>query len=610
MVKLQHYEMKRIYLLFFFILCIATSLLADATFTVIPPRNVIAGNKFNVTFRLKNGEGSGLKAPEIEGCTLLFGPSTSTMQNYQWVNGKSTSSTTVDYSFVYKAEKAGSYTIEAATINVDGKVLTTTPTTFNVLPADQPANGNQGVRVDDINSQSSDKTISQNDVFVRIILNKSKAYEQEPIVCTIKLYTKYSISSFMPTTQPSFDGFLIEELNLQPQLNEVEHYNGQNYMTATLKQCLIFPQKSGKLTINSGKYDISVFQHERIGGFWGGTRPVERQIKVSSNSASINIDPLPQPQPDGFSGAVGKFNINSKLSSSKFKTNEAASLTYTISGSGNIKYLKEPEIDFPSEFEVYTPQSSINAHVSGTTMTGTMTIDYTFVPQSVGDFTIGSDTFIYFNPATRQYETIETSPYNISVGKGVATSTTTHVDQQGISAKNTDILHIKMGDLRPSHKHTLITMSWWYWPLYILLACVLIAAIWIYGKQLQLNADIQGRKLANANKIAKKRLKIAKSFMDSHDNDKFYEEMLRAVWGYISDKLGIAVSQLSRDTIAEELARYGANETISSKFINVLDECEMARYSPAKSEEQIGALYAMASQAMNEMENIKRGKRQ
>ncbi len=602
--------MKRIYLLFFFILCIATSLLADATFTVIPPRNVIAGNKFNVTFRLKNGEGSGLKAPEIEGCTLLFGPSTSTMQNYQWVNGKSTSSTTVDYSFVYKAEKAGSYTIEAATINVDGKVLTTTPTTFNVLPADQPANGNQGVRVDDINSQSSDKTISQNDVFVRIILNKSKAYEQEPIVCTIKLYTKYSISSFMPTTQPSFDGFLIEELNLQPQLNEVEHYNGQNYMTAILKQCLIFPQKSGKLTINSGKYDISVVQHERIGGFWGGTRPVERQIKVSSNSASINIDPLPQPQPDGFSGAVGKFDINSKLSSSKFKTNEAASLTYTISGSGNIKYLKEPEIDFPSEFEVYTPQSSINAHVSGTTMTGTMTIDYTFVPQSVGDFTIGSDTFIYFNPATRQYETIETSPYNISVGKGVATSTTTLVDQQGISAKNTDILHIKMGDLRPSHKHTLITMSWWYWPLYILLACVLIAAIWIYGKQLQLNADIQGRKLANANKVAKKRLKIAKSFMESHDNDKFYEEMLRAVWGYISDKLGIAVSQLSRDTIAEELARYGANETISSKFISVLDECEMARYSPAKSEEQIGALYAMASQAMNEMENIKRGKRQ
>ena len=172
---------------------------------------------------------------------------------------------------------------------------------------------------------------------MRIILSKSKAYEQEAIECTIKLYTKYSISSFMSTTQPSFDGFLIEELDLKSSLNQIENYKGQNYMTAILKKCIIFPQKSGKLTINSGKYDITVVQYERVNlGFFSDTRPIEKKIKVSSNSATVNIDPLPLPQPDGFYGAVGKFSIDSKLQGTSFRTNEASSLIYTIKGTGNI----------------------------------------------------------------------------------------------------------------------------------------------------------------------------------------------------------------------------------------------------------------------------------
>lgn len=244
-------------------ICIATW--GETSFTVIPPRQVIEGNKFNVTFRLKDGDGKGLKAPEIDGCTLLYGPSTSTMQSYQMMNGQTTSSTTIDYSYIYRADKAGTYTIAPATINVNGKSYTTKETKFTVLPADKVAQGNQSnVRVDDYSTQSTDKQVSDNDVFVRIILSKAKAYEQEAIECTIKLYTKYSISSFMPTTQPSFDGFLIEEMDLKSSLNQIENYKGQNYMTAILKKCIIFPQKSGKLTINSGKYDITVVQYERV----------------------------------------------------------------------------------------------------------------------------------------------------------------------------------------------------------------------------------------------------------------------------------------------------------------------------------------------------------
>lgn len=601
--------MKKLLLIMIVMAGIALSATAETSFTTIPPRTVIAGNKFNITFRLKDGEGSGLKAPEIKGCTLLYGPSSSSMRNYQWVNGKSSSSTTVDYSFTYRADTPGTYTIGEASIVCDGRTYTTVPVKFTVLPPDKAAQSGQGARVDDISTQSSDKAVSANDVFVRIILNRSQAYEQEAILCTIKLYTKYSISSFMPTSQPAFDGFLIEELNLQPQLNEVEHYNGQNYMTAVLKQCIIFPQKSGKLTINSGKYDVTVVQHERFTGFWGGTRPVEKDIKVSSNSASINITPLPQPQPEGFTGAVGNFTIDSRLNTSNFRTNEAATLTYTIKGTGNIKSIKEPEIDFPSEFEQYAPQIDVNSQVSGNNVTGSMTVEYTFVPQSVGNFSIGADKFVYFNPESKKYVSLTTPSYDIKVVKGAdAPATTAGVNKQSIEAKNTDILHIKTGNLHLEKSHTYFYSSWWYWPCYILLALMLAAIILIYRKQVKLNADIQGRRLANANKIARKRLKMADRYLTSHDNDKFYEEMLRATWGYLSDKLGIPASRLTRDNIAVQLSEYGAPQQLAESFINIIDECEMARYSPAQSDEQLENLYKEASKAMNEMESIKRTK--
>lgn len=596
---------KKVYILLVILIGVAAGAFAETSFTAIPPRTVIAGNKFNITFRLKDGQGSGLKAPEIKGCTMLYGPTTSTMQNYQWTNGKSISSTTVDYSFTYRADNPGTYVIGEARITCDGKTYTTKPVSFTVLPPDKAAQSGQGARVDDTSSQSPDRTVSANDVFVRIILNKSHAYEQEAILCTIKLYTKYSISSFLPTTQPAFDGFLIEEMNLQPQLNEVEHYNGQNYMTAVLKQCIIFPQKSGKLTINSGKYDVTVVQHERFTGFWGGTRPVEKEIKVSSNSASINITPLPQPQPEGFTGAVGSFTIDSRLNTNTFKTNEAASLTYTVRGTGNIKSIKEPEIDFPSEFEQYTPQTEVNSQVSGTNVSGTMTIDYTFVPQSVGNFTIGADNFVYFNPESQKYVTLTTPSYDIKVTQGAATSVSTGVNKQSIESKNTDILHIKMGDLDVSKTHSYYYNSWWYWPCYILLALLLAGVIAAYSKQVKLNADIQGRKLARAGKVARRRLKEAKKFMSGHDNDRFYEELLRAMWGYLGDKLGLPASQLTRDNIAQQLESYGASDTLVNSIIEVIDECEMARYSPAKSSEQIEQLFRNASKSMNEMENIK-----
>lgn len=602
--------MKRIISVIVLFIVIASVAFAEVSFSVHPPRQVIAGNKFSVTYRVANGDGTNLKVPQIKGCTFIFGPSTSTMQSYQIINGQTTSSRTIDYTYTYRADSPGKLTIEEASITIDGKQYTTNAVTINVLPADQTTqNGNSGVRVDDYSTQSADKDISTTDVFVRIILDRSNVYEQEAIGCTIKLYTKYQISSFMATTQPSFDGCLIQEVDLQPSLNDIEHYNGQNYMTAILKKCIIFPQKSGKITINSGKYDISVVQHERFGGFFGGSRPVERKIKVSSNSATINVTPLPSPQPEGFNGAVGQFTIDSKLIGDSFRTNEAASLIYTIKGTGNIKYIKEPVIDFPSEFEQYTPKSEIKTTVSGNNVSGSVSIEYIFVPQNVGEFTIGADKFVYFNPSTKRYETFTTPTYTLNVAKGVGTTNATITNQQDITTKNNDILHIKLGDKNISKDHILIIRTSWYWSCYIILVIVLSLSIYLYGKHIKANADIKGMRLAKANKIARMRLKTAKMMMESHQNDKFNEEILRATWGYLSDKLAIPASQLSRNNISLELSRYGVPDDLIQKFIYVLDEAEMARYSPTANDENMNNIYINASEAMSSMANIKRAKK-
>lgn len=599
--------MKRfIIFIYLTLLVCATALQAQVNFTVKPPSRVYEGQRFPVTFRLTNADGSNLKVSQINGCSLLYGPSVSQSQSYQVVNGKASSTSATEYTYYYKADKAGTFTIPAASIVADGKHLSTKALTFTVhsiQDANTPAS-QRPVDVDDVDTQAAGRRVNSDDVFVRIILSKSSAYEQEAIGCTIKLYTKYSISSFLPTRQPAFDGFLIQEVDVQPSLNQMETYNGQNYMTAVLKKCIIFPQKSDKLTINSGNYDISVVQYDNVNmGMFQVRQPKEAKIKVNSNSASINILPLPQPQPDGFTGAVGTFNIDSRLVGNSFRTNDPATLIYTISGTGNIKYVKEPVIDFPTEFEQYTPKSDIDAEVQGNDVTGKMTVEYTFVPQSVGDFTIGSNKFVYFNPQTKQYVTLNTPSYPIKVAKGVSAPVTT--DQKDVENKNSDIRHIYLGDKNPMKQHHLVVFESWYWILYIGLLIVAGAVLAINRRNARLNADVTGRRTAKASKVARRRLKAAEGFMKSGDSDKFYEEMLRAIWGYLSDKLSMPVSQLSRDNISATLASKGYSEENANAIVTVLDDCEMARYTPDSSS-HMDSVYERGVNAINKLESNKK----
>lgn len=597
--------MKRLELLIFIIIGTIASTVAAPRFSTIPPTRVAEGEKFIVTFRLDDAEGSDLKVSQINGCTFVYGPTSSSSRSYQVINGQAQSSSRIEYHYTYRADKAGTFTIPEASILVDGKRLTTRPVKFTVqsrAQADRPAN-QRPVDIYDVDTQSADRPVASNDVFIRIILSRTKVYEQEAIECVIKLYTKYTISQFMPTKQPSFDGFLIEEVNLRPELNVQEGYNGQTYMTAILKKCIIFPQKPGRLTINSGNYDLNVVQYQNVslGGMMNISQPRERSIKVSSNSASVDVMPLPTPKPAGFTGAVGRFNINSQLVGNSFRTNDPATLIYTITGQGNIKYIKEPVIDFPSEFEQYTPQATFDTDVHGQTVAGTVKIEYTFVPQAVGDFRIGSDQFVYFDPSEHKYVTLTTPSYNIKVAKGASAAVSR--DQEKIAAKNTDILHIRpTGSLQSGH--SLLVDSVWYWLLYALCIGGVAGVLLVYRRQLRLNADVKGRRLAKAGKVARQRLAKARALIQSNDSGAFYDEILRALNGYIGDKFSLSGSQLSRDNINAAIAGAGGDEALIQHLGDILDSCEMARYTPDSSS-QTADVYARVTDLINSLEALK-----
>ena len=585
---------------------------ADVSFSVDYPRQVVQGNKFQISFSLRNAEGNGFKAPEVGGCKLLYGPSKSSSYSSQWVNGVSSSSSSEEYTMVYRADQAGKYTVGAATVSVGGRQYSTKPFTIEILPPDRSAQsssnrGSQSVQIDNANTQTAGKQVSSKDLFVRIILSKSNVYEQEAVVCTIKLYTKYQISQFIANIQPSYNGFLIEELPVSPNLNEIEHVNGENYMVAELKKCILFPQQSGKLTITSGTYDVTVVQYEQFRTPFGIMRqPVEKQLQVKSNTSSVNILPLPEPKPASFNGAVGNFTVSTEIKPQVLKTFEAATYSYIIRGSGNIKYLKSPTIGFPSQFDVYDPQNNINAKPSGSTVSGTVTIDYTFIPQFVGKYEIPGTEFTYFNPATRKYETLTTQKYDLTVAKGSGAAS--QAPKGGIEQKNRDILHIKTGDLHLKQEHSYAVEGFGYWLWYIVPLLLLAAVLFYYRKALKARSDMQLMRTKRANKVAQKRLRAAKQWMRAGDKNKFYAEVLTALWGYLSDKIQIPVSELNKENISAELTNYGATDEVIAAVIEVLNNCEFAQYAPELSGNDMESIYSAAADAMDKLENTKRKK--
>lgn len=577
------------------------------SFRVEAPQQVVVGQKFSVTFQLVNAPSTpaGNPAiPSIPNCKLLFGPGISQSSSYQNINGHESSSSTIGYTYSYKAEKAGTVTIGAAKMNVGGRSLSTKPIKLQILPPDRSAQrGTQSsVQAYDIDTQTADKPVSGKDVFIRIVLSKPTAYEQEGVLCSIKLYTKYQVSKFITNVQPAYNGFMAEEVPVTLQ-GRFESVGGENYFAYVIKQSVLFPQQTGKLTISSGSYDLTVQQFETINTSFGRMRsPVDKTIKVNSNTASINVMPLPSPRPADFSGAVGRFSVTRALTSKKIRTNEAATIKLIISGQGNLKSLTPPKFEFSSQFDQYDPQTAVTASPSGATLSGKVTVDYTFVPQSVGQFAIDGTSFTYFDLNSHQYRTIKVDGFNLNVEKGSASNAVKYND-----AVMKDILPMENGSLDLSKSHGSIFGEWYTIVYYIVLLLAFAIVLFIYRKKVKERANVTLMKRKGANKVANRRLKRAKRYMNKNQKELFYEEMLTALWGYYSDKLSIPVSELNRDNISKNLDGYGLSQEAIGRVINILDECEFSRYAQsAESNVPMAEIYRMACDSIDEVENTKK----
>ncbi len=590
--------------------CVASTL-AQVSFTANVDREVEVGQKFYVTFRLKNAQGSGLKAPTIKGAKFIYGPATSSMSSTSIINGKRTAMTAVDYSFLYIAEKEGSSSVPATSISADGSTYTSSPVNFNIVAArtPQPASAASPSR----HTTSQLKKITDKDVFVRIILSKPKAVEQEAIRCTIKLYLDTDLGidgqKSQIVQQPKFEGFMVEELDV-PSGTSIESYNGHEYRTMILKEAILFPQRTGKLTINSGLYTLTVQQYQIVNrGYYYEQRPVDTKIDIESNTASIDISPLPA-APDDFSGAVGTFKATSTLSSENLKTGEAGVLRIIINGTGNVRYIKEPKIEFPSGIDAYTPRSSQSAKVVGNNVTGTDTITYTFTPTRTGTYAIPVGNFVYYDLANKQYVTINLPTYTINVEQGSSRPGNTDgiTNQKDIEVKNTDILP-QHRNARGVKEATMLISQWYYWAIMGTLALILIATVVLSAQRIKRNANVTARNYAKASKVARKRLKKAADLMKANNDQLFYLEMTRAIWGYLSHKLAIPTSQLTRDNVSDQLLAYGAPQELIDKFISLLDQCEMARYAPAATEGGMEGVYNSTSDAIDQMESLKLAKK-
>lgn len=600
----------------FFLLLILTTVHAwadnKATLTADAPDVVVSGDQFRLTFTVNTQKVKDFRAPSItKGFDVLMGPSRSQQSSTQIINGKVSSSSSITYTYILMAGDAGTYTIPAASIEANGEKIFSNAVTIKVLPPDQSASGSKGSQKSSAQSgnQAANGRITSNDLFITATASKTTVHEQEAILLTYKVYTLVNLRQLFGK-MPDLKGFHTQEIELPQQKTfSLEHYKGRNYNTTVWSQYVLFPQQTGKLEIPSitfeGVVAIQTVSDDPFDAFFNGGGYQEVKKKIVTPKLTINVQPLPA-KPANFSGGVGEFTLASSINAKDVKTNDAVTIKLTISGSGNMKLISTPEVKFPEDFEVYDPKVTNNFEASRAGLSGTQTIEYLAIPRHAGNFTIPPVEFTYFDLKSNSYKTLKTEAYNINVAKGQGNADQVIADftnKENVKVLGQDIRFIKLGDTKLMPKGDVFfgTVGYYLW--YIIPFVLFVGLVVFFRKQAAENANVAKVKTKKANKVATKRMKLAGKLLAENRKNEFYDEVLKALWGYISDKLSIPVSQLSKDNIEAELAKYGVADDVIKDFINALNECEFARYAPGDENEAMDKVYTTSVEAISKMEN-------
>lgn len=606
-------SMKRssIFLICLFVACACFS----QVIRVSAPSRVEAGENFRVSFKVTTQDvddfRSGLHSTDV--VEVIAGPYTSSESSFQMVNGHTSSSSSITYTYTLYAAKSGVYNIPAAHARVGGKQISSSPAKVTVVGSAQGRGNNSPKMHEDDNYQphmrAAGSAISGRDLFIKVSANKKKVYEQEPILLTYKVYTLVDLTQ-LEGKMPELTGFHTQEIPLPQQKSfHIERVNGKPYRTVTWSQYVMYPQMTGKMEIPSITFKGIVVQQNRSvdpfeAFFNGGSGYVEVKRNIVAPSIKIDVLPLPQ-KPANFSGGVGKFNISAQLNKNELKAGDPLSLRIVVGGIGNLKLIKQPVVNFPKDWDKYDPKVTDKTKLTSNGLEGNMIYDILAVPRNQGHYTIPPIELTYYDTSLNQYKTIKTQSFEIEVAKGDG-SRSSVVDYSKDQPK--DIKDIKKGDAELHSVDNFFFGSVGYLMSLLIPFVAFVALLVIFRKRAIDNADLVKMKGKKANKIATKRLRQANKLMLAGKSNEFYDEVLRALWGYVGDKLNMPAEKLSRENISEKLQSHNVDDNTISKFLSAIDDCEMMRFAPGDPEGNMNKTFESAMTAIMEIENVMKKK--
>lgn len=608
-------NMKKILFLLYVSLLANICAYADGVqFTASAPKAVVKGEQFRVSYTVTTQRVKDFRAPSFEGFEVLMGPSTARSSSSSIDgSGNMTSTSRFTYTYVLMAVQEGDFSISGASVVADGEVMTSNSLNIKVLPPDQTTGQQQNRGQDGRSNASTYGHISNNDLFITATVNNTTVYEQEAILLTYKVYFLVNLRE-LEIKMPNLKGFLTQEVELQRGQPTLEHYNGRNYNTIVWSQYVLFPQQTGQLEIPSIDFDatIAVRTQRNIDPFDifmnGGAGYVDVRKTISTPKLIVNVSPLPTGKPASFAGGVGEFDIKSSITATELKLNEAVTLKLEISGVGNMKLISTPEVDFPQDFEIYDPKVENQFSLTRSGLAGKKVIEYLAIPRHAGTFTIPSIEFSYFDLKSKSYKTLSTDAYELHVAKGDGNLEqpiiSSFTNKENVRLIGQDIRYIKTGDVSFYPKGKFLFGSIVYYLCYIVPLLLIIALGFVYRKRAIENANVSMVRTKNANKVAVKRLKVASRLLKENRKEEFFDEILRALWGYVSDKMNMPIANLSKDNVAQELLKCNVNKKISDEFINVLNDCEFARYAPTmNADNAMDKIYSVAVDVISKIED-------
>lgn len=583
--------------------------------TASAPSEVEEGQQFRLQFVVNTQDISDFSFPELTDFSVDYGPSRSSQSSFSIVNGKTTQSSSVTFTYTLSAIKKGTFTIPAATVVSGGKQYKSNTVSIKVVEGDPTASSNRGgsnrgsSNSQRMRTQNAGENITGKDLFITVTADKQRLYEQEAVLLTYKVYSLVNLTQLTGGI-PDLEGFHTQEIDLPQQKSfKMEMHNGRRYGTVVWRQYVLFPQRSGKMTIPSIKFEGVVLQQNRsidpIDAFFnGGSTMTEVKKTIVAPELTLDVSPLPSPRPDNYSGAVGRFNISSSLTPSEgLKANDALTLRVTVSGSGNMKLMKAPVPLFPKDFETYDAKITDKTKVGTGGVSGNKVFDFIAVPRHAGSYSIPAVEFTYFDTSSKTYKTISADAYDIEVakGEGGGGSGGNYVNREDVELLGSDIRYIRQGgtSLRPAG--AVFYGKATYWWAYVVILLIFVGTIVVFRKQAIESANVAKMRGKKAGKVAVKRLKRAAGLLKADRPSDFYDEVLKALWGYVGDKLNISISELNKDNVSEKLRVKGLEEETLAQLFKVMNDCEFARFAQGDPSLAMDKIYAEASDVINKI---------